>query len=101
MDKEAFLQDKKQKVTKLFNQQKILVNESVELHKGNSNIAEIFPILLSNSFKIRLLEIQKQTIISQPFPKFDKGTSAIINETGPELINVNSILSRIFTKEAI
>lgn len=100
-DKETFQQQKIDKVTELYDQQKALVVESVELHKSNPNLAETLPSLLAKSFKIRLLEVQKQMIISQPFPKFEKGAPAIINETGPELIDVAPILSRIFPKDAI
>lgn len=98
-DKETFQQQKIVKVTELYDQQKALVMESVALHKSNPNIVEIFPNLLINSFKINLIEAQKQMIISQPFPKFKRGAPTVFNETGPELINVNSILSRIFPKE--
>lgn len=100
-DKETFQQQKIDKVAELYNQQKALVVESVELYKSNPNLAEVLPSLLANSFKIRLLEAQKEVIISQPFPKFKRGTPAIINETGPELIDATTILSRIFPKDGL
>lgn len=100
-DKEAYQQQKIDKVKELYGQQKALIAESVELHKSNPNLGETFPSLLSNSFRIRLLEAQKQVIISQPFPKFKMGTPALINETGPELIDVTLILSRIFPKDSL
>lgn len=100
-DKETFQQQKREECNAIFDQQKDLVNESVELLKSNDN--KVFPFVFANCFKIRMLEVQKQIIISRPFPKKEwaKGGPAIINETGRECINYLPISSPIFPKDCI
>lgn len=98
-DKETFQQQKREECNVIFDQQKDLVNELVELLKSNDN--KVSPLVFANCFKIRMLEVQKQIIISRPFPKkvWAKGSPAIINETGRECINYLPITSPIFPKD--
>lgn len=102
-DKETYQQQMREECSVIFDQQKALVNELVELVKGSPNKAEVFPYIFATSFKIRMLEVQKQIIISRPFPKKEwaKGSPAIINETGRECINYLPITSPIFPKDCI